>query len=546
MTPIEYVKRGSAMRPFTDGRRTRTPDNGWEHVDGTWMNGLSCVHSEYGRVVGSPPLFAGEDEHGSVLGWRHVCTMGLKKPFYKTLYIYAGWASSGKLALKISESAGLDNWSDESDSSALHPYTIAPNGAYLDLATMGHPTHVNVHGLQVWGLGQIAELASLSMLMRGNTLAFYNSFGDDFWTVWDLYYGMVWWEDPDLIIPYGQVPDIEINMVHALEIWCRELGDIPTDVQSACAAYDALTLSSDYSYAARIGAPIESKCVLSWEGARHVYPSGDINFAWLRIMVHRHEWFESVASSFNSFYKFHDPSNPDNPSNLDKPNDNPWNPPVPPDDDDGGGGTGGIDIAANGYIAGQGIIVRVKRGWLDGVPVYEWQINISQAYVSSIISSLRFEQSVNIKANASFAGAITTVEMGIGSSSASSLGLVFHGTNSVDPSKKNASHSRQLKPAAKGRLNLSQQYRYSSAAALSSGKYITVTSATAPSTGYIKCEHWWQVAVNKPALRQEIERLMRQKYASMSISANQSMQSHGESLSASASGNALNITINVS
>ncbi|MFI3243790.1 MAG: hypothetical protein R3Y56_06020 [Akkermansia sp.] len=245
-----------------------------------------------------------------------------------------------------------------------------------------------------------------------------------------------------------------------------------------------------------------------------------------------------------------DPTNPDDPTPSD-----PTPPgvfiPIDPEEEPDGGKIGKVKYA---YLAGAGMQIAgdpelVRNG--EGEFAYKWTLKVDSSYINSLLSNLTADGSVTYNANHTFPGANIDVEMGIASATAQggasltgNLTMEFAGSDGDNVSKK--SQPCDFVISVSPSVSDNQQWSLYSATKYEGSKFIKVKKTTQPSGTDFLAKYWYEISLDDDAITEAAEAQLKQDLQAKTVNATDTMDSHGESLTATASGTALNITIDVS
>ena len=199
-----------------------------------------------------------------------------------------------------------------------------------------------------------------------------------------------------------------------------------------------------------------------------------------------------------------------------------------------------------GYEAGDGFssCELVRRG--GG---YYWKLVLDGDYVAAALMGVDVPGKVTFKANGTQEGTEgRTVEMGLGGVSASasdgevsgSAALVFHGTNAVDASKKEA--SVKVAHVMDARMAPPKKVWYLSPRSSSSaGAWVNLRRSTGLTSFHVRAAEWWTWSVDveklKAAARTELQRAL----AEVSVSGGAVSVSEDSTVTGTLSGNALDM-----
>lgn len=158
-----------------------------------------------------------------------------------------------------------------------------------------------------------------------------------------------------------------------------------------------------------------------------------------------------------------------------------------------------------GYERGEGFSAcsLVRKGGK-----YYWKLVLDASYVKEALKDVEVPATVTLKGNGSQGGVHATVEMGLGSTSATaadsavtgSAGLVFHGSNQVDASKKSETYEVTYRLDVNATIAAKTWY-LSVSAESSAGTWVKKTMSGGRSVFGVNAQVWYMWSVDKAALR---------------------------------------------
>lgn len=221
----------------------------------------------------------------------------------------------------------------------------------------------------------------------------------------------------------------------------------------------------------------------------------------------------------------------------------PPSPYYPPGDDDDDGGGGGITRVQYGYIAGEGFL-RCELIRAADDQLY-WELELDPGFLASACAALPVPVTVTYKAGGTQQGSKATVEMGLGDCTASATGmmlsgtaqLVFHGTNSVDASKKSA--TVKVNYTASPAWQQSRKWYLSPKKVHKAGAYVKLEKANNgwQPGGFVEARAWYRFSIKKAVFRKNALAYLKKGMAAITVDGETVSTSADSSVRAVLSGN---------
>lgn len=195
-----------------------------------------------------------------------------------------------------------------------------------------------------------------------------------------------------------------------------------------------------------------------------------------------------------------------------------------------------------GYEAGAGFksCVLTRRGG-----VLMWRLVLDAGYVEAALQAVEVPCSMVLRAGGSQLGTKTTVEMGLGATSAGVNGktatgsaeLVFHGTNNVDASNK--AEEVAITYTLSLDVEVEEKTWYlDTVEASSAGAWVKRTSSNGTSNFQARASAWYTFSVDREALRAAAAAELKKRLAARSVNDSASSSSEDSVVSATLSGSA--------
>lgn len=216
----------------------------------------------------------------------------------------------------------------------------------------------------------------------------------------------------------------------------------------------------------------------------------------------------------------------------------PYNPPSP-----GPTPGPGITKVQYGYQAGEGFLrcdlIRAADDQLY------WELELDPGFLARVCAALPVPVTVTYKAGGTQQGSKATVEMGLGDCAASATGmmlsgtaqLVFHGTNSVDASKKSATVN--VNYTASPAWQQSRKWYLSPKKVHKAGAYVKLEKAKSgwQPGGFVEARAWYRFSVKKAAFRKKALAYLKKEMAAITVDGEAVSTSADSSVRAVLSGN---------
>ncbi len=223
----------------------------------------------------------------------------------------------------------------------------------------------------------------------------------------------------------------------------------------------------------------------------------------------------------------------------DEPPPGPYNPPSPeePTPDSG------IIKVQYGYQAGEGFLrcdlIRAADDQLY------WELELDPDFLARVCAALPVPVTVTYKAGGTQQGSKATVEMGLGDCAASATGmilngtaqLVFHGTNSVDASKKSATVN--VNYTASPSWQQSRKWYLSPKKVHKAGAYVKLEKAKSgwQPGGFVEARAWYRFSIKKAVFRKNALACLKNEMAAITVDGEAVSTSADSSVRAVLSGN---------
>lgn len=204
---------------------------------------------------------------------------------------------------------------------------------------------------------------------------------------------------------------------------------------------------------------------------------------------------------------------------------NPWDEPMPddpaPDEPDPKPRPGTPTNVKYGYVAGEGF-ASCELMIVDGEE--KWVLELDAAYLASVCADLQARGNVTIKGSGSTPAWRAAIDMGLGGCSASATGcglagmagLCFHGTNSVDTSKK----TETVKVTYKCSPQWMQAKRWilSPKQLAEAGSYVSMEAGTYKDA-FVSARYWYRFRIDKAKFRKHAEAYFKSGMGKVQVSA---------------------------
>ncbi len=221
----------------------------------------------------------------------------------------------------------------------------------------------------------------------------------------------------------------------------------------------------------------------------------------------------------------------------------PWDyPPEPdepePDDPDPQPLPGVPPPVRYGYVAGEGF-ESCELMMVNGEEM--WVLTLNPTYLASICADLECKGTVTFNGSGSTGAWLAAIDMGLGSCSATatgsgvsgSAGLLFHGTNSVNTSKKTETITVTYKCSPQWVQN--KRWFLSTKKLSDAGAYVIMEAGTYDE-GFVNARHWYRVRIDKAKFRKHAAAHYRIKMGKVQVSASGESTSGESSVSGELSG----------
>lgn len=205
---------------------------------------------------------------------------------------------------------------------------------------------------------------------------------------------------------------------------------------------------------------------------------------------------------------------------------NPWDyPPEPdepePDEPDPQPLPGVPPPVRYGYVAGEGF-ESCELMMVNGEEM--WVLTLNPTYLASICADLECKGTVTFNGSGSTGAWLAAIDMGLGSCSATatgsgvsgSAGLLFHGTNSVNTSKKTETITVTYKCSPQWVQN--KRWLLSTKKISDAGAYVIMEAGTYDE-GFVNARHWYRVRIDKAKFRKHAAAHYRIKMGKVQVSA---------------------------
>ena len=203
----------------------------------------------------------------------------------------------------------------------------------------------------------------------------------------------------------------------------------------------------------------------------------------------------------------------------------------------------GITKVLYGYIAGEGFL-RCELIRAADEQLY-WELELDPGFLAQACAAMEVPVMVTYKAGGTQEGSKATVEMGLGECAASTTGmllsgtaqLVFHGTNSVDASKKIATVN--VNYTASPTWEQSRKWYLSPKKVHKAGAYVKLERARAgyDPGGFVKARVWYRFSVKKEVFREKALAYLQKEMAAITVDGETESTSVDSSVRAVLSGN---------
>lgn len=203
----------------------------------------------------------------------------------------------------------------------------------------------------------------------------------------------------------------------------------------------------------------------------------------------------------------------------------------------------GITKVQYGYIAGEGFL-RCELIRAADDQLY-WELELDPGFLASACAALPVPVTVTYKAGGTQQGSKATVEMGLGDCEASTTGmmlsgtaqLVFHGTNSVDASKKSATVN--VNYTANPTWQQSRKWYLSPKKVHKAGAYVKLEKANNgwQPGGFVEARVWYRFSIKKAAFRKNALAYLKKEMAAITVDGETVSTSADSSVRAVLSGN---------
>ena len=196
-----------------------------------------------------------------------------------------------------------------------------------------------------------------------------------------------------------------------------------------------------------------------------------------------------------------------------------------------------------GYIAGEGFL-RCDLVKAADDQLY-WELELDPGFLAQACAAMAVPVTVGYRAGGTQQGSKATVEMGLGECAASATGmllrgtaqLVFHGTNTVDASKKSA--TVKVNYEASPTWEQSHIWYLSPKVIHKAGAYVKLEKANNgwQPGGFVEASTWYKFSIKKEAFRRNALAYLKKEMAAISVDGETVSTSEDSSVRAVLSGN---------